>query len=230
MCTDIHITRGNFDESASKYPEEEVGHLLVALMGRPSHLAHSIPVMSLSLFQVIQVGGFKVGLCHGHQVRLSECRGRMLQNIMLRCERDIYLPAQIVPWGSNDAMALVQRKMDVDILITGHTHEFKVCAHAQCRHAPNVNVLTNIEHTFGAAQAFKYENRFLINPGSATGAFSSVTENTAPSFVLMDIDGTKVRRAVSSSYSGNLARSCCAVLNNSTPWLLCRPPCTSTSS
>ena len=55
----------------------------------------------------------------------------MLHDIMLRCGRDSYLPAQIVPWGSNDAMALVQRKMDVDILITGHTHEFKVCAVAR---------------------------------------------------------------------------------------------------
>ena len=34
--------------------------------------------------------------------------------------------AQIVPWGSNDALALVQRKLDVDILVSGHTHEFKV--------------------------------------------------------------------------------------------------------
>ena len=42
---------------------------------------------------------------------------------------------QIVPWGSNDAMALVQRKMDVDILITGHTHEFKVCAEVHYAHA-----------------------------------------------------------------------------------------------
>ena len=43
------------------------------------------------------------------------------------------------------------------------------------------------------AQAFKYEDRLLINPGSATGAYSSVTEDTKPSFVLMDIDGSKVR-------------------------------------
>lgn len=34
--------------------------------------------------------------------------------------------AQVVPWGSNDALALVQRKLNVDILITGHTHEFQV--------------------------------------------------------------------------------------------------------
>ena len=42
-----------------------------------------------------------------------------------------------------------QRQMDVDIFVTGHTHKF---------------------------QAYKYEERFLvINPGSATGAFSNIT-------------------------------------------------------
>lgn len=33
---------------------------------------------------------------------------------------------QVVPWGSNEALALVQRKLNVDILISGHTHDFKV--------------------------------------------------------------------------------------------------------
>jgi hypothetical protein len=33
---------------------------------------------------------------------------------------------QVSPWGNNEALALVQRKLDVDILISGHTHEFKV--------------------------------------------------------------------------------------------------------
>ncbi len=42
---------------------------------------------------------------------------------------------QIVPWGSNDALALVQRKLDVDILVSGHTHEFKVGGAAGGRQA-----------------------------------------------------------------------------------------------
>lgn len=41
-------------------------------------------------------------------------------------------------------------------------------------------------------QAFKFEDRILINPGSATGAYSDVIEAPKPSFVLMDIDGSKV--------------------------------------
>ncbi|XP_020541161.1 vacuolar protein sorting-associated protein 29 isoform X2 [Jatropha curcas] len=58
-----------------------------------------------------------------------------------------------------------QRQLDVDILVTGHTHQFK---------------------------AYKHEGGVVINPGSATGAYSSVTYDTNPSFVLMDIDGLRV--------------------------------------
>lgn len=49
--------------------------------------------------QVLQIAGFKVGVCHGHQV---------------------------VPWGDKEALAILQRQLGVDILVTGHTHEFKV--------------------------------------------------------------------------------------------------------
>lgn len=42
---------------------------------------------------------------------------------------------------------MLQRQMDVDILITGHTHRF---------------------------EAFERDNKFFINPGSATGAFNAL--------------------------------------------------------
>lgn len=71
----------------------------------------------------------------------------------------------MVPWGDVESLGLLQRQLDVDILITGHTHEFK---------------------------AYKHEGRLLVNPGSATGAYSSLTYNVHPSFVLMDIDGDRV--------------------------------------
>jgi hypothetical protein len=37
-----------------------------------------------------------------------------------------------------------------------------------------------------------YEDRLQINPGSATGAYSTTTTDVKPSFVLMDLDGSKV--------------------------------------
>jgi predicted phosphodiesterase len=42
-------------------------------------------------------------------------------------------------------------------------------------------------------QAYKYEDRLLINPGSATGAYGTMNASAGPSFVLMDINGGKVR-------------------------------------
>lgn len=84
------------------------------------------------------VGQFRIGLCHGHQ---------------------------IVPWGNPEALSLIQRQLDVDILISGHTHKF---------------------------EAYEHENKFYINPGSATGAFSALDTNVIPSFVLMDIQSSTV--------------------------------------
>ena len=42
------------------------------------------------------MGDFKIGLIHGHQV---------------------------VPWGDLDSLAMTQRQMNVDILVSGHTHQ-----------------------------------------------------------------------------------------------------------
>lgn len=86
---------------------------------------------------VVKIADFKIGVCHGHQV---------------------------VPWGDKEALAILQRQLDVDILVTGHTHEFK------CE---------------------KYEDRLQINPGSATGAYTPFNAHVNPSFVLMDLENNK---------------------------------------
>ncbi|KAK0528016.1 Vacuolar protein sorting-associated protein 29 [Tilletia horrida] len=54
---------------------------------------------------------------------------------------------QVIPLGDADALAALARAMDVDILLSGGTHRF---------------------------DAFEVEGRFFVNPGSATGAWSSV--------------------------------------------------------
>eukprot|EP00798_Chlamydomonas_sp_ICE-L_P015927 gene15927-22060_t len=87
--------------------------------------------------KILKLGNFKVGVCHGHQV---------------------------LPWGDPDSLSLLQRQMDVDILVTGHTHEHKIV---------------------------KNGDRLQINPGSATGAYHSMKHDVRPSFVLMDVDGSK---------------------------------------
>jgi vacuolar protein sorting-associated protein 29 len=54
---------------------------------------------------------------------------------------------QVVPWGDRESLAMLQRQLDVDILISGHTHKF---------------------------DTFEMDNKFFINPGSATGAYSAL--------------------------------------------------------
>ncbi|RWS05866.1 hypothetical protein B4U79_14240, partial [Dinothrombium tinctorium] len=88
--------------------------------------------------KVVTVGQFRIGLCHGHQV---------------------------IPWSDPDSLALIQRQLDVDILITGHSHKF---------------------------EAYEHEGHFFINPGSATGSYGPLESNVTPSFVLMDIQSSTV--------------------------------------
>ncbi|XP_062517311.1 vacuolar protein sorting-associated protein 29-like [Corticium candelabrum] len=88
--------------------------------------------------KVVTVGQFRIGVCHGHQ---------------------------IVPWGDMESLGMLQRQLDVDILISGHTHKF---------------------------EAFDREGKFYVNPGSATGAYNALQGSVTPSFVLMDIQSTTV--------------------------------------
>lgn len=109
LAPNVHIVRGDFDEDQS-FPESKV----------------------------IQIGQFKIGLIHGHQ---------------------------IVPWGDAHSLAMIQRQLDVDILITGHTHRNEVN---------------------------EYEGKWFINPGSITGSYSTLTSEVTPSFILLAIQGNKV--------------------------------------
>jgi putative phosphoesterase len=88
LAPNVHVVRGGFDDD-STFPDSKV----------------------------IQIGQFRIGLIHGHQ---------------------------IVPWADAHSLAMVQRQLDVDILITGHTHKNEVN---------------------------EYEGKWFINPGSITGAY-----------------------------------------------------------
>jgi len=65
-----------------------------------------------------------------------------------------------------DVLLAEANKLDVDVLCWGGTHRF---------------------------DAFEYENKFFVNPGSATGAFTTgwigEGEEIVPSFCLMDVQG-----------------------------------------
>mmetsp|Transcript_27218 Transcript_27218/g.41158 ORF Transcript_27218/g.41158 Transcript_27218/m.41158 type:complete len:193 (-) Transcript_27218:137-715(-) len=88
---------------------------------------------------VTQVGSFRVGVIHGHQ---------------------------IVPWGDQDALCKCAGRLGVDILVSGHTHK---------------NSIVDLG------------GKFLINPGSVTGACNAMGEfDINPSFMLMAIQGQSV--------------------------------------
>jgi len=101
--------------------------------------------------KILTIGDFRIGMTHGHQ---------------------------IVPSGNKDRLAMLARQMDVDILVTGHTHEFR----ADC-----------------------IEGRLLVNPGSATGAFNTFKNDVVPSFVLMDISSKKATLYVYEMKDGEMA-------------------------
>ncbi len=69
----------------------------------------------------IDINGVKIGLIHGHQV---------------------------IPWDELESLRNVEREIDCDILLTGHTHK---------------QYLRKLTAT-----------NYVINPGSATGAFSAL--------------------------------------------------------
>ena len=109
LAPNVHIVRGGFDENTS-FPETKV----------------------------VQIGQFKIGLIHGHQ---------------------------IVPWGDINSLSMVRRQLDVDILISGHTHK---------------NEINQVE------------DKWFINPGSITGAYSTLATEVVPSFILLAVQGPKV--------------------------------------
>jgi len=88
--------------------------------------------------ETITLGELKFGICHGHQV---------------------------VPWGDAESLQILQRKLDCDVLITGHTHKFSAQVHG---------------------------DKFFLNPGSATGAYNGLTSELVPTFVLMDVRGAEL--------------------------------------
>ena len=60
---------------------------------------------------------------------------------------------------------MLPRRLDVDILISGHTHKNEVN---------------------------EVDGNWFINPGSITGAYSALQADVTPSFILLAIQGSKV--------------------------------------
>lgn len=69
---------------------------------------------------------------------------------------------QCVPTGDLGSLSAIARQMDVDVLVSGHTHVYVArWIHLSCAHSAPVTRF----------QAVEYDNRFFVNPGSASGAW-----------------------------------------------------------
>jgi vacuolar protein sorting-associated protein 29 len=69
---------------------------------------------------------------------------------------------QVIPWGDKEALSNTQRMMDCELLVSGHTH---------------------------ASSTESLDGKYFINPGSATGAYSSLTSDVRPSFIIIALQG-----------------------------------------
>lgn len=65
---------------------------------------------------------------------------------------------QIIPWGDEEALGNKANELGVDVLVSGHSHEMKYSTH---------------------------KNKHFINPGSMTGAYSTLKGNSSPSFIIL---------------------------------------------
>ena len=87
---------------------------------------------------VTMIGNLRVGVIHGHDLQ---------------------------PWGDAEALSAKRRRLDVDVLISGHTHR---------------------------AEVREDDGYCYLNPGSITGAYSPASTDVVPSFILLAVQGSKV--------------------------------------
>jgi len=71
---------------------------------------------------------------------------------------------QVYPRGNREQLREIAKKLDVDILISGHTH------------SPDVYM----------------EDILLLNPGSATGVWGGGRASLKPSFIVLSVEGRSV--------------------------------------
>jgi len=89
----------------------------------------------------------------------------------------------VVPRGDIEGLRTLAIRMGVDVLITGHTH------------SPSVHELD-----------VRGRKILLLNPGSATGVWSGGLSSGPPSFMVLTVDGEKLRIELYKVVGGQLAK------------------------
>jgi vacuolar protein sorting-associated protein 29 len=118
---------------------------------------------------VFQVGQFRIGAIHGHQ---------------------------LLPWGSKESVEHMRRKLRVDILVTGHTHQSAVLDENDGFY--HINPVRCFLIFFRVVRCTQLSlSHYDVSSGnffqgSITGALSSYSENITPSFILLAVQEAKV--------------------------------------
>lgn len=102
--------------------DKETHQYLRTIAGDLTTVKGEFDDVDLPQTKVIQEGEFRIGIIHGHQV---------------------------IPRGDIEALNIIARQLEVDVLLSGYTHKF---------------------------EAYEFDGRFFINPGSATGAYSAIPD------------------------------------------------------
>ena len=85
---------------------------------------------------------------------------------------------QVIPWGDKEALSNTQRMMDCDMLVSGHTHHSAIET---------------------------LDSKFFVNPGSATGAYSPLTAEVRPSFIIVALQGREATSFLYELVDGNVS-------------------------
>lgn len=115
--------------------------------------------------RVLQVGAFRIGVVHGHQ---------------------------LIPWKSKQAIERMRRKLDVDVIVTGFTHQNEVNVQEDDYYHINPVGVAQRHFVFLNKSTPLIKLSSNLFQGSITGAFSSLTEDVTPSFILLAVQDTKV--------------------------------------
>ena len=109
---------------------------------------------------------FKSLLSPGHEFNcvkndFQETNLSFPENLMIKSNKfkiGVINGYQIVPWGDLTSLSAISKQLECDVLVSGFTHIKGV---------------------------YNFEGKWFINPGTLTGAFSSLSNNPSPSFMLL---------------------------------------------
>ncbi len=139
---DEYITQGNFDMliCLGDLTNEEIFNYLKKIANEAYFVRGNMDYLNLPRQQIIEVEGIRIGAIHGDG---------------------------IYPRGNRKQLANIARKLDVNVLLSGHTH------------VPDIHFV-------------KDKNILLANPGSATGAWGGGGGTMKPSFITLDVEAKSI--------------------------------------